>query len=516
MKKFFNTVGPIDPAIHYFLPRRLDWDKLDDFLEKRYYFLLHAPRQSGKTTAIREFVQHINQSNKYNALYITTEPAHVAKNNIERTVYWLLTQFARQIRLQLPQEKSIHAYLLEFLKQSPIPEDAFAQFLEYWSERSDKPLVIFFDEIDGLVEISLLFVLKQLRSGYPNRPAHFPQSVCLIGVRNLQDYKLLSIDEEEKGILLSPFNIVADMLVLRNFTKEQVKELLLQHTKETGQAFTDEALEYAHCVTQGQPWLVNALAYQSCFRDVTDRSQPITKEVMERAKEQLILRQDTHINALVDRLNEPRVRNIIDAIISGTEPAYLNPDDLQYVRDLGLLKEDSWEIANPIYQQVIPRALTAMIQGMIQQKTAWYVDESGALNMTKLLEAFTQFFRENAEAYDSKLDYKEAFPHLMLMAFLQRIVNGKGKVYREYALGSRRVDIFVQWKDTCFILELKIEYDANTEKKGLEQITHYADIGAPHESHLLIFNRNPETPWEKKISNYVEIYNDQTVHIWKL
>ena len=77
MKKFFNTVGPIDPAIHYFLPRRLDWDKLDDFLEKRYYFLLHAPRQSGKTTAIREFVQHINQSNKYNALYITTEPAHV-------------------------------------------------------------------------------------------------------------------------------------------------------------------------------------------------------------------------------------------------------------------------------------------------------------------------------------------------------------------------------------------------------------------------------------------------------
>ena len=233
---------------------------------------------------------------------------------------------------------------------------------------SAKPIVLFFDEIDGLVENTLISLLKQFRTGYTKRPKLFPQSICLIGVRNLQDYKLLSIEEEERGILLSPFNIVADMLVLRNFTKEQVKELYLQHTKDSGQQFTDEALEYAHHITQGQPWLVNALAYQACFRDVTDRAQPITKEVMERAKEQLILRQDTHINALVDRLNEPRVRNIIDAIISGTEPVYLNPDDLQYVRDLGLLKEDSWEIANPIYQQVIPRALTAMIQGMIPQK----------------------------------------------------------------------------------------------------------------------------------------------------
>ena len=136
--------------------------------------------------------------------------------------------------------------------------------------------------------------------------------------------------------------------------------------------------------------------------------------------------------------------------------------------------------------------------------------------MTKLLEAFTKFFRENAEAYDKKLDYKESFPHLLLMAFLQRIVNGRGKVYREYALGSRRVDIFVQWQNTCFILELKIEYDANSEKKGLNQITSYADKGAPHEAHLLIFNRNPAIPWEKKISNHVEIYNNQTVHVWKL
>ncbi len=366
----FCIAGPIIEADHYFIPQRLDWEVLDRFIENKDYFLLHAPRQSGKTSAIREYVKHVNESGRYNALYMTTEPAHIATNNIERTVYWLLSQMARQIRIQLPNEKEAHEFVLKLLEKNPIPEDAFSQFLEFWSEHSSKPLALFFDEIDGLVEKSLIFILKQLRTGYTNRPKHFPQSVCLIGVRNLRDYKLQSVEDKEKGILLSPFNIVADTLLLQDFTLEQIGDLYRQHTKDTGQEFTDEAIEYAYYLTRGQPWLVNALAYQACFRDVTDRAQPITKEIIERAKEQLILRKDTHISALVERLREPRVRTIVDAIISGSRPVLFDPDDVEYVRDLGILKEEGWEIANPIYQQVIPRALTHGIQEVIPHETA--------------------------------------------------------------------------------------------------------------------------------------------------
>lgn len=193
-------------------------------------------------------------------------------------------------------------------------------------------------------------------------------------MRNLEDYKLQSIEEKEKGILLSPFNIVADALVLRNFTEEQVQQLYAQHTEETGQIFSSEAVSLAYHLTQGQPWLVNALAYQACFRDVLDRRQTITAEIIEHVKEQLILRKDTHISSLIERLREPRVRNIIDAIISGSDLLSFDPNDIPYVRDLGLIKENGWEIANPIYQQVIPRALTHVVQELIPEKTIWYVE----------------------------------------------------------------------------------------------------------------------------------------------
>src|SRR5262249_4795367 len=150
----------------------------------------------------------------------------------------------------------------------------------------------------------------------------------------------------------SPFNVKAVSLTLSNFSLEDVKNLYLQHTHGTGQIFTDEATQYAYYLTQGQPWLVNALAYQACFVDVFDRAKPITKENIEIAKEKLILEQETHLDSLLDKLNEDRVRPIIDAIISGqTELSSFNPDDVRYVRDLGIIKEKEFAIANPIYQE---------------------------------------------------------------------------------------------------------------------------------------------------------------------
>ena len=113
-----------------------------------------------------------------------------------------------------------------------------------------------------------------------------------------------------------------------NIHKQPVKNLMT------------DAIDYAFEITQGQPWLVNALAYEACFRDCTDRSVTITKDIIERAKETLIKRRDTHLDVLIDKLQEPRVRNIIDAIITGIIKTAdeLKQDDIQYVRDLGLIK----------------------------------------------------------------------------------------------------------------------------------------------------------------------------------
>ena len=96
--------------------------------------------------------------------------------------------------------------------------------------------------------------------------------------------------------------------------------------------------------------------------------------------------------------------------------------------------------------------------------------------MHKLLEAFTQFYRENSDIWLEKFAYKEAGPHLLFMAFLQRIINGGGKIHREYALGRKRVDLLIEWilrktlkQKQRIVIELKIKRGPKTMEEGLEQ-----------------------------------------------
>lgn len=512
--KFFNTVGAIDPKQHYFLPHRLDWEQFTEFIERRYYFVLHAPRQSGKTSAIIEFVKHLNKEKKYTALYLSTESARTAVNDVKRAVQIIIEQLKDQISAFLPHEEKAITYLENIINKKDYQESSVYSFLRFWAQVSNKPLAIFLDEFDVLAGDSLITLLTQFRTGYTNRPTYFPQSICLIGVRDLRDYKIKITHQEELQILYSPFNIKAESIVLPNFSCDDVKNLYLQHTQETGQQFTDDAIEYAFEQTQGQPWLVNALAYQACFRDVKDRSITITKDIMERAREALILRQDTHIDALIDRLKEPRVRHIMDAIISGASPMRaFNDDDVQYIRDLGLITHKGYALANPIYQEIIPRALIKTTQERLTQSAASYLNPDGSMNMNKLLEAFTQFFRENSGSWLAGLEYQESGPHLLMMAFMQRVINGGGYVSREYALDRKRVDLFITWKSQRFVLEIKIYEGPKTLQRGLEQISGYLDKSGA-QGHLIIFDRDTDKKWDEKIYHKQELFQGKTIDVW--
>ncbi len=515
--KKFCIAGPVDPERHYFIPKRLDWDQLSTLLDDRQYFVLHAPRQSGKTTAIEEFIRHLNGDSKYQALYVNIEPAQAMRDNVEKALMSIVDLIKNKLAYEHKNSELIVSLLDQMIRQPTITANLLFNALQAWAEASPKKIVLFIDEIDSLVGDSLLSVLRQIRAGFTQRPDRFPQSICLIGLRDVRDYKIWT---KEHGIFVStssPFNIKAESLTLSNFTHEQVKQLYLQHTQQTGQEFTDEAIDYAYNVTQGQPWLVNAVAYQACYRDVTDRAIVITKEIVAQAKEQLIIRRDTHIDSLFDKLNEPRVRGIIDAIISGkAELACVSPDDVQYVRDLGIIKPKEFAIANPMYQEIIPRVLTSIVQETIPNKIAWYLDDSDKLHMSKLLEAFTQFFRENSQAWESSISYNESFPHLLLMAFLQRIINGGGSIIREYALGKKRVDLLILRQKQRFVIELKIKYGEDTLARGLEQTAQYMDRSNAYEGHLIIFDRDTTKTWDEKISNEVVEFKAHKIHVWTM
>ncbi len=171
----------------------------------------------------------------------------------------------------------------------------------------------------------------------------FPQSIVLCGVRDVRDYRLYS--NQEKAVITggSAFNIKAKSLRLGDFSHEEIAILYQQHTQETGQVFDAAALDLVWEFTDGQPWLVNALGYEVCFEmeQGRDRSRPITADMIAEAKERLILRRETHLDQLVDKLQEERVRRVIEPMLVGEAfEERFRAADVEYVVDLGLVKRE--------------------------------------------------------------------------------------------------------------------------------------------------------------------------------
>lgn len=529
--RFFNTAGPVNCDKHYCLPplQRFNLLEILGLIAQEKYFVLHAPRQTGKTTCLLALMDYLNSEGRYCALYANLEAAQGARENVGEAMRAILGEISERARVHLKDE-SLRGIAADSWKDQGA-HNALNYVLSRWSEASSKPIVLLLDEIDSLVGDTLISVLRQLRSGYDKRPAGFPSTIVLCGVRDVRDYRIHS--DREKSVITggSAFNIKAESLHLGNFSREEVEALYRQHTEETGQVFEIEALTKAWNLTSGQPWLVNALAYEACFKmpDGKDRSNPVTCEMIAQAKENLIMRRETHLDQLADKLREERVRRVIEPILAGESfERQFRSEDVEYVKDLGLIVQDrtgAISIANQIYQEIIPRQLTWDAQTGMTLQTTWYVQSDGRLDLSRLLEAFQQFFREHSESWLERFDYKEAGPQLLLQAFLQRIVNGGGCVEREYGLGRGRTDLLVIWPYPegiqRAVIELKVlrRSRAQVIREGIVHAQSYADRCGADEVHLVVFDRTPGKPWSKKIFRKKEVYKapegkENTVGIW--
>ncbi|MBK1646985.1 hypothetical protein CKO25_20690, partial [Thiocapsa imhoffii] len=363
------------------------------------------------------------------------------------------------------------------------------------------PLVLLLDEVDALIGDTLLSLLRQLRASYPQRPTAFPQTVILCGVRDLRDYRIHASSEREAITGGSAFNIKAESLRLGDFSAAETRTLLLEHTAETGQVFTPEALDRVWELTQGQPWLVNALAYRACFKLPAgrDRAQPITVALIDQAKEAMIVERVTHLDQLAHKLQEPRVRRVIEPMLAGTALGDVPDDDIQYLLDLGLLRQiggSGLVVANPLYREVLPRMLAFTPQASLPQISPTWLNADGRLNPDALLAAFLAFWRRHGQPLLGSAPYHEIAPHLVLMAFLHRVVNGGGTLEREYAIGMGRMDLCLRYGAVTLGMELKVWRDREADPlvEGLEQLDGYlAGLGLDS-GWLVIFDRRSDQP----------------------
>jgi hypothetical protein len=488
---------------------------VEQLIGMKQYFVIHAARQSGKTTYLKDLAGRLNASGRYYALYCSLECMQ-GITDAEKGIPEIVRKLKDVLTLSDIPQRADFAKEANYINYTNVLNMSLTLFCKLL----DKPLIILFDEVDCLSEGTLISFLRQLRDGHNNRDQYpFVHSIALVGMRNIRDYKAQIRPDSQSLGSASPFNIIAKSLTLKNFTKEEICLLYQQHTDETGQLFEEDAIELVWQQTQGQPWLVNAVAREVIVEILqSDYTQPITVERVAKAIQTIILRRDTHIDSLLERLKEERVRKVIEPIIMGENVFDRASDDFQYVMDLGLISRDRGELtpANPIYTEVIARTLTYnMQQQLVEDKNTYPVPhymKGGRIDMDFLLRDFQQFWRENSDIWITKFDYEEAAPHLILMAFLQRVVNGGGQLIREMAAGTGRLDICLVYEGQKYPIELKLWRGEKSLEGGIEQTLRYMDVYGATEGWLALFDR-AQTPWSEKIYMERRIVDGKTVTI---
>ncbi len=505
MPRYFNITGPCRPEMHYMLPPadRLIGASLDRYISEQLYWVLHAPRQTGKTTFLINWMHELNRGGQYVACYVTVETCQGIPS-AERAIPAIASAIRSSARIfNLPEPPL----------PDEVPEQLLRTMIQAWAVLcAPKPLVVLFDEVDVLEGPAMVSFLRQLRGGFASRGVGtFPISIALVGMRDLRDYLVHSKD----GIPVnpgSPFNIKHSSASIGNFTQADIAALTIQHTEEHGQVFGEDALVRIWHYTSGQPWLVNALCEKIVY-ETAPRSQinTIHAEHVDQAKELLIKSRATHIDSLGQRLREDRVRRVVQPILIGaSDPMMADDDAFLFCQDLGLVtigEDGSPGIANAIYREVLARELSFGMQMAIPPPEFKWKRDDGGIDMDALLTEFQKFWAWHSDTWEETAHYTEAFPHLLLMAFLQRIINGGGTIEREYAAGRGRIDLMIDFGGRRNIIEIKLVHPKRTREAtlemGIEQIARYDDKIAADTLHLVIFDRREQArakPWEERLA----------------
>jgi hypothetical protein len=485
---------------------------LMDLIDGEYFFVIHAPRQSGKTTLLNTLEQRLNADGKYHALYCSLESVqgiHEAPRGISAILNCL--------QMALKYHPALRNAVPDYLRDNG-ENIGVRAFLTDLAAAANRPVVVFFDEADCLGGETLISFLRQLRDGYVNRiRAPFVHSLALVGMRNIRDYRVQVRPDSQTLGSASPFNIAKAAMTLNYFSRDEIAALYQQYTDATGQAFPPELVNQVFYLTQGQPWLVNAIAAEIVEKLCNnDARMPLATAMAEEAAQRIIMRRDTHIDSLLERLKEPRVQSIIEPILLGEGDSLQRESSaFQFVRDLGLIRNDrgTLMIANPIYSEVIARTLNADMQLSLSQELIHRWMDETHINMTGLLQGFQEFWRDNSEAWRERFEYKEAAPHLILLAYLQRVVNGGAKISREFATGTRRVDVCVEYGGKRYPIEMKLMRGPKTRDEGLAQVAKYMDSLGAKEGWLLLFEVQSNVPWENRLKWESLARDGRTIHV---
>lgn len=483
----FSPGGPVDPVKHYQVPPldRIDFDLWKRHFEAGDYFLFKAPRRFGKTTVLTAVADALNEAGQYHALYLPLHGAAAMGSRLDAALEVVCEEIILRGGLLFDD-----SFLTEWAANAARPLSLRA-LLQSWCGRLGKPLVLLVDGIDGLRPEAVRFFLAQIAAGYDLRSKAFPRSVVLAGAHDLC---------LEVGEVPGFRDIFCHTLYLGPFTFTQIKKLYAEHTKKTRQKFTDEALDLIAELTDGHPWLVNALGAEVGFESALNgpREPLVSEETIAEAKDHWLRRRTPYASFFSELFEEPGVRPVLEPMLfGGRYRNFIEPRFFERVVELGLFQMvDGPVIANRLFKEILANEPVEAAKHYFQENVGRFVDpHSLLLQMKPLIASFRHLYEDWGRQWVAKCGYPEAGPVMLFTAYLQYLLKGKGRVELEFGLGRGHVDLFVFWQTPddvqCWVLCLKRrEFGLMADMDAvLQAVVQNMDmVGTAHGAGLLFFD----------------------------
>jgi hypothetical protein len=495
MRKF-NITGKIIPEKHYYVDLTPQIEKLMALAEEGTYFVINRPRQFGKTTVLNFFARRLQASNQY-------APALISFESFTQRPDITETEFYRRVAKLIGEELEL---VVDFsnLKTNDSEIDSRDDFFDSMRQTcrrlSPRKLALLIDEIDAVPETVVIGFLAGLREMFLERdrkPA--PHAVCLAGVHDIKNLKARYRDETLSIGSASPFNIAVDY-ELSPFNRENIRQYYMQHTKETGQVFDDKTIERVHHVTNGHPWLVSVLAKTLVESIVPNRKHKILVKHAEEAIQKLINSRNPNFESLFKNARHPRLFPLVLDLLTGKRREYnIQADNIDLGVRYGIFSEENQQlvIANRIYTQVLFKHFKEELGGWGVEEIvdrSELEDKSGHLDFRQVLDKFQAFIRSKGAAVTKHSDFKEATGQLLLLCYLDSIVNGRGWTFKEVQSGKGRIDVLCCYGNQKEVVEIKLWYGGRRYESGLTQLVKYLDSEGLDHGYLMVFDRRENAP----------------------
>jgi len=498
----FNITGSIIPEEHYYVDLKSALKKLMGLVEKKKYFVINRPRQFGKTTTLNFLAQRLLKTVEYAPALISFAHFVQRPNITEAEFYSETSQFI------IEELKASYGDSIESFAEISRRYDFFVWLRELCQSRK---LILLIDEIDAAPENVVIGFLASLREMYLQRSRNrqpAPHAVCLAGVHDIKNLKARYRDETQTIGSASPFNIAIDY-ELPAFSLKDVRQYYLQHTAATGQEFDDTVISRVHEVTNGHPWLVSMLAKLLVEEIVPRRKQPIRLAHAERAIQTLLDTPNANFDSLFKNARHSNLLPIVLDLLEGKHRRYnLLSDDVRLGVKYGVfaVKERELILSNPIYAHALYGNFEKELEefDVSSLVAANRVQNAkGRLDFRRVLDKFQAFMKAKGATVSKHHSFREATGQLLLLSYLDLLVNGKGWTFKEPQSGEGRIDVVCCYGRQKEVVELKLWYGERRYSAGLSQLAKYLDREGLDHGYLFVFDRREDAQREYGFSEHV-------------